>query len=186
MAKHKDAIAAIILNSATLHLRPEGKRQVAHQSSCGRTNCSHDTVVKKRPMNDVYEYRRARGKAVVWLSGMGVVLMLAAVSVTGATDLMWLVWALAALTLALMMVPRPISGIRVDDTYLVLSAWHKPRAVALDDIAFLRAIHGDPETSFVIVYMDGTEEKTLSRDMPDIETMVRVMADRGIAVRGIY
>ncbi|WP_322891800.1 MULTISPECIES: hypothetical protein [unclassified Yoonia] len=137
-------------------------------------------------MNDVYEYRRARGKAVIWLCGMGVVLLLAAVSVTDATELMWLVWVLAALTLALMLVPRPVTGIRVDDTYLVLSAWHKPRAVALDDIAFLRATQGDAETSIVIVYKDGTEEKTFRRDMPDLETMVSVMAARGIPVRDIY
>lgn len=137
-------------------------------------------------MNDVYEYRRARGKAVIWLSGMGVVLLLAAISVTGTTDLLWLVWALGALTLALMLVPRPVTGIRVDDTYLVLSAWHKPRAVALDDIAYLRATQGDAETSIVIVYRDGSEEKTFSRDMPDIETLVSVMAARGIVVRDIY
>ena len=137
-------------------------------------------------MNDVYEYRRARGKAVIWLSGMGVILLLAAVSVTDASELMWLVWVLAALTLALMLVPRTITGIRVDDTYLVLSAWHKPRAIALDDIAFLRATQADPETSIIIVYKDGTEEKTFSRDMPEIETLVYVMATRGIAVRDIY
>lgn len=137
-------------------------------------------------MNDVYEYRLARGKAVIWLSGMGVVLLLAAISMTGATDLLWLVWVLGAMTLALMLVPRPVTGIRVDDTYMVLSAWHKPRAVALDDIAYLRATQGDAETSIVIVYKDGTEEKTFSRDMPDLETLVYVMAARGIVVRDIY
>jgi hypothetical protein len=137
-------------------------------------------------MNDVYEYRRARGKGVIWLCGMGVVLLLVAISVTDATDLIWLVWVLAALTLALMLVPRPVSGIRVDDTYLVLSAWNKPRSIALDDIAFLRATQADPETSIIIVYKNGTEEKTLSRDMPDLETLVYVMAARGVPVRDLY
>lgn len=137
-------------------------------------------------MNEVYEYRRARGKGVIWLSGMTVVLLLVAITVTNATDLIWLVWVVAALTLALMLVPRPISGIRVDDTYLVLSAWHKPRSIALDDVAFLRATQGDPETSIIVVFKDGTEQKTFSRDMPDLETLVYVMAARGIAVRDIY
>ncbi|WP_019956506.1 hypothetical protein [Yoonia vestfoldensis] len=137
-------------------------------------------------MNEVYEYRHARGKGVIWLSGMGVVLLLVAISVADATDLIWLVWVLAALTLALMLVPRPVSGIRVDYTYLVLSAWHRPRSIALDDIAYLRATQADPETNIVIVYKDGTEEKTFSRDMPDLETLVYVMAARGIPVRNIY
>ncbi len=137
-------------------------------------------------MNEVYEYRRARGKGVIWLSGMTVVLLLVAITVTNATDLIWLVWVMAALTLALMLVPRPITGIRVDDSYLVLSAWHNPRSIALDDIAFLRATQGDPETSIIIVYKDGTEEKTFSRDMPDLETLVYVMAARGIVVRDVY
>lgn len=137
-------------------------------------------------MNEVYEYRRARGKGVIWLSGMAVVLLLVAITVTNATDLIWLVWVMAALTLALMLVPRPITGIRVDDTYLVLSAWHKPRSIALDDIAYLRATQSDPETSVIIVYKDGTEEKTFSRDMPELDALVYVMAARGIAVRDIY
>ena len=137
-------------------------------------------------MNEVYEYRRARGKGLIWLSGISVVILLAAISVADAPDLIWLVWALGMLTLALMLVPRPVTGIRVDDTYLVLSAWHQPRAVALDKIAFLRATPGDPETAAIIICTDGTEEKMLSRDMPDLVTLVAVMAVRGIPVRGIY
>jgi hypothetical protein len=137
-------------------------------------------------MNEVYEYRRAPGKGIIWLGGMGVVLLLVAVSVTDATELMWLVWVLAALTLVLMLVPRPVTGIRVDDTYLVLAAWRKPRSIALDDIAYLRATQTDPETAIVIVYKDGTEEKTFIGDMPDLETLIYVMAARGIPVRGVY
>jgi hypothetical protein len=137
-------------------------------------------------MNEVYEYRRARGKGLIWLSGMGVVLLLAAMSVADAPDLIWLVWALGMLTFALMLVPRPVTGIRVDDVYLVLSAWHRPRALALDKIAYLRATQTDPETAAIIICKDGTEERILSRDMPDLVTLVAVMAARGIPVRDIY
>ena len=40
--------------------------------------------------------------------------------------------------------------------------------------------------AWLIICKDGTEERILSRDMPDLATLVAVMAARGITVRDIY
>lgn len=137
-------------------------------------------------MNEVYEYRRAPNRGVIWLSATAVILLIVAVTLTGAEELTWLVWALGAATLCWMLLPKPVAGIRVDDDYLVLSAWRNPRHIRLDDIAYMRATEASAETDIAIVYKDGTEEGTFTGDMPDIETLVEVMAQRGIAVRDVY
>ena len=109
-------------------------------------------------MNDVFEYRHAPGKGPIWLSAFGVVLLVMAVLFAEAYHLMPLVWVTCAVTLAWMLVPKPVYGIKVDGEYLVLSAWRKPRFVRLDDIAYLRASNVSEETMMAIVYKDGEEE----------------------------
>ncbi len=137
-------------------------------------------------MNDVYEYRRAPNRWVVWLSAAAVILLIVAASLTGSDELALLGWAGGALTLFWMMAPKRVAGIRVDDDYLVLSAWRNPRPIRLDDIAYMRVTEASAETDIAIVYKDGSEEGTFIGDMPDIETLVEVMAKRGIAVRDVY
>jgi hypothetical protein len=137
-------------------------------------------------MNDVFEYRHAPGKGPIWLSAFGVVLLVMAVLFAEAYHLMPLVWVTCAVTLAWMLVPKPVYGIKVDGEYLVLSAWRKPRFVRLDDIAYLRASNVSEETMMAIVYKDGEEEGIFAADLPEIDTLVSIMAEHGIAVRDIY
>ena len=137
-------------------------------------------------MNEVYEYRRAPNRGVIWLATTAVAMLIVAVTLTGAQELTWLTWAVGAATLCWMLLPKPVAGIRVDNDALILSAWRNPRAILLDDIAFLRATEASAETDIAIVYKDGTEEGTFSGDMPNIEILVEVMAKRGIAVRDVY
>lgn len=137
-------------------------------------------------MNEVYEYRRAPNKGVIWLAATAVAMLIASVTLVGATQLAWLVWALGPITLCWMLLPKPVAGIRVDNEFLVLSAWRDPRAIRLDDIAYLRATEASAETDIAIIYKDGTQEGIFAGDLPDIETFVDVMAQRGIAVRDIY
>lgn len=137
-------------------------------------------------MNDDYEYRRAPSRGVIWLSATAVILVLVAITLTGSEELSWLVWGMAAMTLCWMMLPKPVAGIRVDDEHLVLSAWRAPRAIRLDDIAYLRVTEASAETYLAIVYKDGTEEGVFAGDLPDIEILAEVMAARGIAVRDRY
>ncbi len=85
-----------------------------------------------------------------------------------------------------MLIPQPIAGIRVDNDNLVLSAWRSPRSIPLDSIAFLRAAVTSTETEISIVFKDGSEESAFAGDMPDIDTLVDVMAARGIPVRDVY
>lgn len=134
-------------------------------------------------MNEVYEYRRAPGKGAVWLACIAVVMLLAAVILNGADHLMWLVWTSGAVTLAWMILPQPVSGIRVDDDHLVLSAWRNPRPILLDDIAHLKVTQASLETEVSIVFKNSDEEPIFAGDLPDIETLISVMAKRGIPVR---
>ncbi len=137
-------------------------------------------------MNEVYEYRREPGKGVIWLSAIAVILLITFVAFTGADHLTWLVWALGAATAFWMLIPRAVSGIRVDDNHLVLSAWSDPRVIPLDDIAYLQASEASAETEMAIVYKDGSTEGIFIGDLPDTDTLVTVMATRGIAVRGVF
>lgn len=137
-------------------------------------------------MKEVFEYRRAPNRGAIWLSASAVAMLIAAITLTGAHELTWLAWALGPITLGWMLLPKPVAGIRVDDDYLILSAWRTPRAIPLDSIAYLRATEASAETDIAIVYKDGTEEGTFTGDMPDITTLAEVMAARGIAIRDVY
>ena len=136
-------------------------------------------------MSEDYEYRRAPNKGPVWLALIGVVLLLVAVTQFGAVQLIWLVWCAAAVLIAWLILPRPVSGIRIDNDHLVLSAWRVPRPILLDDIAHLRVDETGLETQVTIVYRNGDEEAAFAGDLPDIDTLVAVLADRGIPVREV-
>lgn len=137
-------------------------------------------------MNEVYEYRRAPNRGVIWLCASMVIILICIVVVSGATQLVWAVWVLGAVMLFWMVLPRPVTGIRVDDHHLILSAWRQPRLIPLDDIAYLRATSVSADSDVTIVYKDGREEGTFAGDMPDLETLSYVMAMRGVPVRDIY
>jgi hypothetical protein len=136
-------------------------------------------------MNDVYEFRRAPGKGAIWLGSATVAVLLFVMALTDA-KLDWLVWGAGAVTLTWMVLPRPVAGIKVDDTHLVLSAWQNPQTIPLDDIDHLKATRESLESDFKIVLRDGREMIALAGDMPDLETLVYVMAVRGIPVRDVY
>ncbi|MEJ8563212.1 hypothetical protein QTO30_19690 [Yoonia sp. GPGPB17] len=134
-------------------------------------------------MSDVYEYRRAPNKGPVWLALIGAIMLLVGVVHYGATQFEWLAWAAAAVTIAWMLLPRPVAGIRIDSTHLVLAAWRNPRPVPLDDIAHLQIRDTALENEVTIIYRNGSEEVILSNDLPDADTLIAVLAERGIPVR---
>lgn len=136
-------------------------------------------------MNEVYEYRRAPSKGAIWLACIAVVILLASVILNGADHLLWLVWVFGAVTLAWMFLPKPVAGIRVDADHLILSAWRNPRPYLLDDIAHLKVTEASLETEVSIVFKNGDEEPIFAGDLPDIDTLISVMAKRGIPVRDI-
>ncbi|PUB10723.1 hypothetical protein [Yoonia sediminilitoris] len=137
-------------------------------------------------MNEVYEYRRAPNLWVMRLSVVSLALLIMVIALTGAHHLTALAWGLGAATLYWMLLPHPVSGIRVDDNYLVLAAWRRPRAIPLDNIAYLRITEVSAECTVTIVYKDGREEGTFAGDLPSIEALSDVMAERGIPLRESY
>lgn len=136
-------------------------------------------------MSDIYEYRRAPSKGPIWLALIGVILLLVAVIKFDMTELVWLAWVAAVVTIAWMLLPRPVSGIRIDNDHLILAAWRQPRTIALDDIAHLRIEDASLDTHVTIVYRDGSEEEVFTGDLPDVDTLIHVLADRGIPVREV-
>lgn len=137
-------------------------------------------------MNEVYEFRRSPNRGVIWLSAVTIAVLVSVVGYSGSGHLIWLIWALGALLILWMVLPKPVSGIRIDDNHLILAAWRQPRLIALDDIAYLRATTVSADSNVTIVYKDGREEGAFAGDMPDIETLSYVMAIRGVPVRDIY
>ncbi|PJI92566.1 hypothetical protein BC777_1419 [Yoonia maricola] len=136
-------------------------------------------------MSDVYEYRRAPSRGPFWLALMGAIMLLIGVVYYDATQLAWLTWTAIAVTIAWMPLPRLVSGVRIDHTHLVLAAWRKPRPIALDDIAHLRIWESGIENTVTIVYRDGDQEEVFASDLPDIDTLIAVLANRGIPVRDV-
>ncbi len=136
-------------------------------------------------MSDVYEYRREPNRGPVWIALFGVILLLVAVIQFDLTELMWLVSVTAAILITWMILPRPVFGIRIDDHHLILAAWRKPRHIALDDIAHLRIDDTGLETQVMIIYRNGNEEPVFAGDLPDIDTLIVVLAERGVPVREV-
>lgn len=137
-------------------------------------------------MNEVFEYRRAPSKGVIWLAVGLVVVLMTALALTGTRELVVLVCVFGLVAICWMVLPRSVAGIQVDDDFLVLSAWQNPKKIALDDIAYMRALHDNVETEVEIVYKDGSIENTLAGDMPALEILAVIMAARGVPLRGIY
>jgi len=137
-------------------------------------------------MVEVFEYRSAPGKGVIWLAVFGLAILLALVILADAYHLIGLVWVAGTMTLVWMLLPKPVYGIRVDNTHLTLAAWRDPRHIPLDDIDHLRATGVSDETDIAIVYRNAEEEGVFAADLPDIDILVEVMAARGIPVRGVY
>lgn len=137
-------------------------------------------------MNEVYEYRRAPNRGVIWLSAVTIAVLVSVVGYSDSGHLIWLIWSLGAVLIFWMLLPKPVAGIRIDDNHLILAAWRQPRLIALDDIAYLRATSVSADSDVTIVYKDGREEGAFAGDMPDIETLSYVMAIRGVPVRDIY
>ncbi|MEY1556536.1 hypothetical protein AB3Y40_12965 [Yoonia sp. R2331] len=134
-------------------------------------------------MFDVYEYRQSGRSQLVWLSAAVVIFLLTFGLVNEAPNIIVMVFVLAGVVLGWVLMLAPARGIRVDDAHLTLNAWSRPRQIALDDIAFLRAVHWTADSAVTIVYKDGTEESTHPRDMPDLNTLARVMANRGVKLK---
>lgn len=135
-------------------------------------------------MDDTYVYKRKSGRGVVWLSIVVTVALAGAIYGLGHSDLLPVMLLFLALTVGWLFVPRPTYGIKVDDTHLTLAAWRKPRAIPLDSIAHIEASDISDEITYVIVYRDGEREGVFALDLPDEDTLVEIMAERGIPVRG--
>lgn len=136
-------------------------------------------------MDNVYEFRRAPSKGAMWLAMIAVAMLLAAVVLNQAYDLLWLLWVAGAVTVTWMLLPKQVAGIRVDHEYLTLSAWRNPRPIPLDEIAYLQVTHESLEAGVSIVFKNGDVRGIFTGDLPDLDTLIDVMALRGIPVRDI-
>lgn len=137
-------------------------------------------------MNEIYEYRVAPNPWAIRIAMIAIMMLVITVSFSDRANLRYLIWSLGAVTVVWMLLPRPISGIRIDDTFLILGAWRSPRLIRLDDIAYLIVTEVSAESRISVVYRDGRIEATFAGDMPDIDTLSEVLAVRGIPLREVY
>ena len=136
-------------------------------------------------MFEMYEYRHAAPRPAIWLSAAVIVFLLAIWSFGGQTQLFYPVLGMIGALLAWMTLGHNAFGLRVDDTELVLSAWSRPRPIPLSEIAHLR-VNADllDECPVTVVYKDGREEGTFAGDIPPLDVLAEVMAERGIPMYG--
>jgi len=135
-------------------------------------------------MSDSYVYKRKPGRGAVWLTVIVGAALTAAYVQWGTDELLPVLLLCLALAAGWLLLPRPTYGIKVDDTHLTLGAWRKPRPIPLDSIAYIQASNISDEITYVIVYRDDEREGIFALDLPDEDTLVEIMAERGIPVRG--
>ena len=135
-------------------------------------------------MSETYVYKRKPGRGVIWLAAAVTLALCGGVYLWGAANLLPILMLFAALTAAWVFLPRPTYGIKVDGSHLTLGAWRKPRPIPLDSIAYIQASEISDEINYVIVYRDEEREGIFALDLPDEDTLVEIMAERGIPVRG--
>ena len=134
-------------------------------------------------MNDVYEYRMGGRSRTSWLAAIAVAALIS-MSVEYQTPATYgAIWGLAIVMIAWLLIRSPMAGIQIDDQYLTVSAWHKPRQIPLSEIAHLRMSHWTDDCGVTIVYHDGSEEEVPSGDLPSIQRLSEEMADRGIEIK---
>lgn len=134
-------------------------------------------------MFDVYEYRVPRSNNMFWLTSACCVLYLCSAVMTGSGPAFASLVVISALMLVSAL-SRPLApGIQIDHSTLTLRAWYDPCPVPLSHIDHLRMTHWVEETDMILVYQDGSEELIPSGELPDTNTLSRVLASRNIAVK---
>ncbi|WP_333713228.1 hypothetical protein [Yoonia sp.] len=134
-------------------------------------------------MSNSYVYKHKPGRGAVWLMAVTATLLSGGTYVVGGPELLPAAIMMIGFAAVIALRPRPTYGIKVDDTHLTLAAWRKPRPIPLDSIAYLQAAQISDEIPYVIVYRDKEREGVFALDLPDEDTLVEIMAERGIPVR---
>jgi hypothetical protein len=133
-------------------------------------------------MNEVYEYRCPGRRSIVWLiAAIQAVLLWLAVT-HDAPWFIWAIWGPTSLAVAYLLLANPISGLRVDDRYLVLSPWRKPREIPLSEIARVEIRDWSDSTDVVIHLRDGGAVSTFSGDIPPSRCFESILTARGVTV----
>ncbi len=133
-------------------------------------------------MEQAYEYRCPGRRTSVWLGACVQAFLLWIALTNGAPWYIWTIWGLTSLGFAYLLLGNPISGLRLDDTHLILSPWRKPQKIPLTEIAKVEITDWSDSTHVVIHLQDGSKVSTFSGDIPPTGCLENVLTARGISV----
>ncbi|MBW4708077.1 hypothetical protein KX928_09785 [Roseobacter sp. YSTF-M11] len=133
-------------------------------------------------MSETYEYRLPGRRASVWMTLAVVGLLLAVVASEVASWYIWLVWMPSMAMVLYLLLKNPISGLRLTNDMLLLSAWRNPQALLLQDIAKIRFIDWRDGSDMEVHLHSGEVIQAISSDIPPRSSFVRALHQRGIPV----
>lgn len=134
-------------------------------------------------MKQTYAYRQTGSRRVIWFSAIAAATLLVYGIREDIPHTVPVTLVFIFLIIGWLKMTHNVRGIRVGENNLTLNAWRDPKPIPLAEIAYLRAEHWTNDSAITIVYVDGTEERTNPRDMPPVDVLTEVMAERGVRVR---
>jgi hypothetical protein len=133
-------------------------------------------------MSKAYEYRLPGRRPIVWFTLAAVLFLLA---VAWQNNAPWWAWAIllpAVAVITYMLALNPVSGIRLTQDSLTLSAWRKPQDISLGDIEAVVVTGLSDSTSVEIHLKSGEKIPTFSGDMPPASDLVAELSARDVPV----
>jgi hypothetical protein len=130
-----------------------------------------------------YEYRLGGRSRSSWLAAIALVGLIVFTAENQSSSIFITTVGLCAILIIWLLTRNEIAGIRVDHQYLTLAAWRDPKAVPLSDIAYLRMADWTDDSALTLVYKNGDEEEIPSGDLPSIQLLSEILADRGVLIK---
>ena len=80
------------------------------------------------------------------------------------------------------LVRNPVTGLQVTQHHLILSPWHVPRVILLEDVEAVKFETWTDSTDMFVQLKSGRTVKVSPMDVPPLSSFRKVMSARGISV----
>lgn len=134
-------------------------------------------------MLEDFEYRLGGRNRTTWLASIALAALIGFIYQNQTPTIFITTVGLAAILILWLLTRNEVAGIRVDHQSIVLAAWRDPKPVPFSEIDHLRMSHWTDDCGLTLVYKNGDEEDIPSGDLPSIQLLSEVLADRGIAIK---
>ena len=133
-------------------------------------------------MKDVYSYRMSQRRLTVW-TALAVFVFLGTFNLyEKAPWFIWSIWLPSVVTVLYLLIKNPVMGGRLTRDRLILSAWQKPRELALRDIAGVTFISWSDGADMEVRLNSGDVVRVFSGDIPPIEPFRAALSRLGVPV----